>query len=213
VRGAIRSTVQSRRSLDLLSRIEASCFNSMKTELTAEYVREALDYNPATGDLVWKERPIWHFKNRTAMTSWNNKYVGLSAGTPVNTSRKNQANYYLSIRIDKRRYLVHRIIWLHVHGTLPDSQIDHINNCRKDNRLANLREATASQNQHNSPLQRNNTSGLKGVYFDKRKKEWVGRIYLKRKIAWSARRKNLDKLVSDLVLAREGIHQEFKNHG
>ena len=32
-------------------------------ELTAEIVRELLHYNPNTGDLFWKERPLKYFKN------------------------------------------------------------------------------------------------------------------------------------------------------
>ena len=206
MRGAIRSTAQSRRSLDLLSRIEAFCFHPMKTELTAEYVREALNYNPETGDLVWKARPIWHFKDRGAMTSWNTRYAGQTAGTDLN-------GRYLSIRIDKRSYLVHRIIWLHVHGRLPTEQLDHINTFKKDNRIVNLREATASQNQHNRPLQVNNTSGAKGVYFDKTTKDWLVRVNRGGRTVFCARRKSREKAEKVLREYREKEHLEFANHG
>lgn len=212
MRGAIRSTAQSRRSLDLLSRIEASCFSTMKTELTAEYVREALSYDPDTGILTWKKRPLHHFEHRAAQRTWNTRYSGTEAGSERGTKRLNQERY-LGVRVCGVTYMAHRIIWLLLKGSFPASQIDHINNRRQDNRLVNLREATPSQNQHNSPLQRNNTTGVKGVYFDKRTEEWVGRVYLKRKIVWSARRKNLEGLVIDLIAARERTHQEFKNHG
>lgn len=42
--------------------------------------------------------------------------------------------------------------------------VDHINRDKFDNRRCNLRLATNSDNQHNTSLQRNNTSGFKGVY-------------------------------------------------
>jgi hypothetical protein len=185
----------------------------MKTELTAEYVREALDYNPETGDLVWKARPIWHFKDRRIMDSWNSRYVGLGAGTPVNPSSKDRNNYYLHMLLDKKSYLVHRIIWMHVHGSFPEEQIDHINNDRKDNRLTNLREATAAQNQHNKPLQVNNTSGSKGLYFDKTAKSWLVRVNREGKTVFCERRKSREEAEKALREYREKEHLEFANHG
>ena len=50
-----------------------------------------------------------------------------------------------------------------MHGKWPIDNIDHINNITSDNRICNLREATSSQNQANSPIQKNNTTGYKGV--------------------------------------------------
>ena len=69
---------------------------------------------------------------------------------------------YLSVRFDKKGYLAHRLIWALVYGEWP-VEIDHINGNRADNRLQNLRLATKSQNQANKGIQKNNTSGFKGV--------------------------------------------------
>jgi hypothetical protein len=54
----------------------------------------------------------------------------------------------------------------------PLNQIDHINGIKNDNRIVNLREATASQNLHNVPKRVNNTSGYKGVNWSKSDKSW-----------------------------------------
>lgn len=43
--------------------------------------------------------------------------------------------------------------------------VDHINNKKLDNRLANLRYATGSENGQNSKLSARNTSGFEGVSF------------------------------------------------
>jgi hypothetical protein len=51
-------------------------------------------------------------------------------------------------------------------------EVDHINGNSLDNRRANLRIVTKSQNQFNKGAQRNNTSGFKGVIYDKRRGYW-----------------------------------------
>lgn len=54
--------------------------------------------------------------------------------------------------------------------------IDHVNLDKLDNRKENLRICTFNQNQHNRTLQKNNTSGFKGVTWSKRDKKWIARI-------------------------------------
>jgi|TARA_Y100000034_G_C6768225_1_gene342575 hypothetical protein len=49
---------------------------------------------------------------------------------------------------------------------------DHINHDTLDNRKENLRLCTASQNHGNRQLNKNNTSGYKGVSWHKRDKRW-----------------------------------------
>jgi len=61
-------------------------------------------------------------------------------------------------------------------------QIDHINGDPTDNRKCNLRECTQSQNNANSKIRSDNTSGYKGVILDKRavkkgyRNVWLARI-------------------------------------
>lgn len=57
---------------------------------------------------------------------------------------------YRQIMIDGRQYYAHRLAWLFVNGEWPENQIDHINGLRDDNRISNLRGATASENQQNT---------------------------------------------------------------
>lgn len=113
--------------------------------LTAERVRELLDYNPLTGALTWRER----------MGGTANK--GSIAGS-------NRKDGYLQTRVDVNRYLNHRIIWLWVTGSWPVNHIDHINGIRNDNRLINLRDVIRKNNNENlhSPY-KNNSTGFLGV--------------------------------------------------
>jgi len=70
---------------------------------------------------------------------------------------------YLTITLAQKRILAHRLAWALHHGTWPERQVDHVNGDRTDNRIANLRLATASQNACNSGARRTNKTGLKGV--------------------------------------------------
>lgn len=72
-----------------------------------------------------------------------------------------------SIRIERKLYRMHRVIWLHVYGEWPENDVDHINGSSGDNRLSNLRAATKMQNRANSKTYKNNLTGLKGVHLHK----------------------------------------------
>ena len=79
--------------------------------------------------------------------------------------------------------LMHRVILARALGRplAPHEQVDHIDGNGLNNRRENLRIATAAQNQRNAKLRIDNTSGYKGVYFDKRKKKWRGLIKFNQK--------------------------------
>lgn len=72
-----------------------------------------------------------------------------------------------------RIYLHHFILWLNgvERGT---KQVDHINMNTLDNRVANLRVVTRSDNQNNRKV--TGTSGYRGVSFSKDKKKWMAYI-------------------------------------
>ena len=60
---------------------------------------------------------------------------------------------------------------------VPDGLVvDHINRNKMDNRRANLRVVTQKENNQNITVHKNNTSGVSGVFFDKRAKRWRAQI-------------------------------------
>jgi hypothetical protein len=79
----------------------------------------------------------------------------------------------------KKTYLVHRLVACAFIDN-PDNKecVDHKNNDRTSNQLTNLRWATTNENQHNKKLSNNNTSGCKGVNFDKKAKKWRALIMI-----------------------------------
>lgn len=102
------------------------------------------------------------------------------AGDQLGTIRKSNGNYYRKAVINGVVMSVHRLIFLMHHNTVPAS-IDHINGDSLDNRIENLRAATHSQNSANKKTPKNNTSGFKGVYYDKTRNRWEASIMVRGK--------------------------------
>jgi len=87
---------------------------------------------------------------------------------------------YIYMKVDRRGYMAHRLVFLHVTGRWPRGQIDHINGDRADNRFDNLREATQSENSQNQRTAKrsNLSSGLLGVTWAPKLKKWVAQIMI-----------------------------------
>lgn len=135
--------------------------------LTASRACELLSYDPATGVLRWRPRLVRASSARTD-SSWNGRYAGKMAGSAHNAG-------YVRLAIDDHDYLAHRVIFLMVTGHWPAHEIDHINMDRSDNRWANLREATSSQNKMNRRARSHSLAGLKGVKAVRGGRKWQAR--------------------------------------
>lgn len=121
-----------------------SWFRDSAAGLTAERLREALAYDPATGEWTW------------LVSNSMRRLAGSKAG-------ELKPSGYILIGIDCFRYRAHRLAWLYMTGVWPKEQVDHINGERADNRWANLREATQVQNSANMKVRGSNRAGIKGV--------------------------------------------------
>lgn len=133
-----------------------------KSDITAEYVRSILDYDPDTGLFTWK------FRN-DASHAWNAKWAGKYAGAIDSRFKRYQ------ISICKKIYLSHRIAYLYMTGEWPSGEIDHIDGNPSNNKWSNLRLASRFiQNQNRSGVFGRN--GLKGVRFHKPSKKWQSRL-------------------------------------
>lgn len=118
---------------------------------------------------------------------------------------------YRQICFKGRFYVEHRLIfWMH-HGFLPRC-IDHIDGQKENNRIENLRASSLSQNQHNSRISKNNTSGIKGVSWDKRSQKWVVQIKVNGKKANVGYFPGLEEAKEAARSVREKIHGEFARH-
>jgi len=75
-----------------------------------------------------------------------------------------------------RRFLVHRLMGIVFLNMEASQQIDHKDGDPSNNRLDNLRVCTSAQNQFNRNITKSNTSGFKGVTWDKGWKGWKASI-------------------------------------
>ena len=158
--------------------------------LTKEYLQSIFDYKD--GRLYWKR-----------LNKPNQIKVGDVAGT-------NHPNGYIYIRLKNKNYAAHRLIFLFHNGYLPDF-LDHINRNRSDNRIENLRPATKSENSLNSKLKSTNTSGAKGVCWDKESKKWLVQITINKKQRKIGRYSDLELAELVAIEAMDKFYGKFSN--
>jgi len=130
--------------------------------LSAERLREVLDYDPEAGHFTPKRRP----ERKSQDKSWNTRYAKKRAGylhTP--------SGYWI-ICIDDVKYKAHRLAHLYMTGEWSTETVDHRFGKRADNRWSQLRPPTGAQNSLNKELRSDNTSGVKGVSFGPRARLW-----------------------------------------
>lgn len=120
----------------------------MAEKIDIAELHRLLNYDPITGHVTWKVRKR------------NGVKIGDVCGHVA-------SNGYLRMMIHKKSYAVHQIAFAMYYGRWSKDEVDHINGVKLDNRIANLREATGSENQYNK-VSGCNTSGFKGVGFNKR---------------------------------------------
>ena len=159
--------------------------------LTQERVKELFEYDPDTGVMI---RRIDWYKGKEG---------------DVIGGRHNHG--YLQTRVDGSTYLLHRLAFLYMEGTMP-GEVDHVNGKRDDNRWKNLRPCTKSTNALNSKRGTRNKSGVKGVHWCRRDKKWIAQIYVdgaSRRLGYFD---SLDEAAELVQLVREEAHGEFARH-
>lgn len=152
--------------IEPLSKPHRKAMKEREKKLTHERLCSVLSYNAKTGLFTWKE-----------VTS-NRVKVGDVAG-------QIDPHGHRIISVCGIRYSAHRLAWFYVHGEWPKDEIDHINLIKDDNRIANLREATHSENVRNVKMRRRNKTGFKGVIrHHQSPNKFVAQITVDRKVMY-----------------------------
>ena len=114
--------------------------------MTQDELRMAISYDKETGVFRW-------------LVSRGRAGKGTVAGCEAVLSGKK----YRLIGIFGQMLLAHRLAWFYMTGEWP-KEIDHRDGDGLNNAWRNLREATRTQNNANTGVRKDNTSGFKGVY-------------------------------------------------
>ena len=132
--------------------------------LTLERLKKDLHYDPQTGVFTW--------------------LVHKGSRVPGPIPRNPDKNGYLRVGVDGKTYKQHRLAWYYMTSEWPPEQIDHIDTIVTNNRWANLRLATQTQNQCNRGARKKTVSGLKGVSWNAKKCRWQVSVGLNNKLLY-----------------------------
>jgi hypothetical protein len=162
--------------------------------LTQDRLKSLLHYDPDTGV----------FTNKVTRA---NAVGGEIAGY------RHYASGHWYITVDYKKYKAHRLAWLYYYGIWPE-EIDHINGNGTDNRITNLRECTHQQNGRNTKLRIDNTSGKKGVYFDKKNRKYRAYIGINGKNRFiGSRFDTVEEAIAARNKAEIELFGEFRGRG
>lgn len=125
------------------------------SNLTQDKLKEILAYNHDSGLFRWKVRAATNIK------------IGDVAGC-------DDSDGYRHIGIKGTLYLAQRLVWLYVYGKWPRGVIDHIDHDPSNNRIANLRDVTESENHQNR-------QGVRGYSWHRGAGKWSAKIKVNRK--------------------------------
>lgn len=149
-----------------------------KSELTPALIKQVLQYEPHSGNLIW-------------ISSLHSKRVliGQHAGSLAKSG-------YRQITLFGTSYQAHRLIWFMETGEWPE-QVDHINQDRSDNRWSNLRAVTKAENARNRSRNPHSKTGEVGIWYNQKTFKYVAEITYNGKKVFQKSYDNIDDAIRE----------------
>ena len=158
--------------------------------------------------LTWLTRT-----NVTNVTNaWNTRCANKKAGNKhINKENGYQSwQIYITYNGKPKNLRCSRVIFLLQNGYLNTcKEVDHIDGNSLNNNPLNLRESNRFQNSYNSKISKINTSGHKGVYWNKENDKWKVKICKNGKQYFFGYYVNKDDAIKVAIKARKKLHGTF----
>lgn len=151
---------------------------------------QCLDYNSLTGEFFWKKK------------------VGKNISVGQKTGYVGKAGY-VQIGFQNKLYFAHRLAWKMFYKENPPKYIDHIDRNPSNNAIANLREATNSQNISNSTQRKGKALKIKGVYYHAKTGKYFSSICVNYKQKYLGLFKTPEEAHAAYQKASAELHGEF----
>ena len=143
------------------------------------------------GSLYWK------------ISNSNRIKIGDQAGSLEQTG-------YLITSVNGKKELVHRVIFAMHHGYLPEF-VDHIDRNPLNNCIENLRPATKAENCRNQKRRADNSTGARGVVWDKQRNKWRVAISINNKTKYIGRFDDFELAELVAIEARSKYYGAYAN--
>lgn len=179
------------------------------------YLREAFSYDPNTGKVFWKDRPLSHFSSLRGKKRADNN-IGKEAGTAFKHSHHDSfcgLKTCILYNGKPANVLMHHVAWRLTYGDIPAGLvIDHRNNDPCDNRIENLRLANQSQNAANA-RNRKRVNGLpRGVHLEKSTGKFIAKVGINYRREQIGRFDTPEEAHQAFLKRSEELHGEYCKH-
>lgn len=175
----------------------------------AEYLRECFGYDPDTGVLTWRERPLSHFPTDAFCDAFNRRWAGRSAGA---VARQKYGSVRVLVKVNCASFQCARLVWTLQTGKTVFGVIDHIDGDATNNRWANLREVTTTQNGQNRTHKSKSEGGFVGVNLCRRTGKWRAGVTLNKKFVWLGHYEKHSDAVDKVMSFKREHFGEFARH-
>ena len=166
-------------------------------------LQQNLRADAEAGIVYWLPRPRTAFKLERSFKAFNTRFSDKPALQSID------ANGYRHGKAFGKTYKHCRVLWVLVYGYWP-RRLDHINGDKTDDRLVNLRDASAQENSRNCKRSAANTSGQTGV--SRHGKKWRAYIMVDGKQQHLGLFNSKERAYG-ARLSAEKKHGFHKNHG
>ena len=111
--------------------------------MQVQYLNEALQYNPETGEFTWRVRPRSHIENEHIWKGINTRCAGKRADIEHGDGYR---CIIITFEGERFRLMAHNVAWAMMTGAWPEHEIDHEDRDPSHNQWDNLRAATHAEN-------------------------------------------------------------------